>query len=320
MKKFLIFIYLIFAVSLSASESETIADKIDFHLSNTPSENGDKTFSYFRWLYNDNFSTGLYFVYEKRKTDSTLDDRAESLVVSDSRDTTFDFFPVEYRNSLGNVAKWRLGAGFNVTKNKLKEDGYFITSPSNPFHPLLTEIETTNHVFKNESELLFYTGKIQFELSLRLLDGYFNINNRSEYIPYYYLKSSQEINITPLTSNGPVSNNYSGGSAPYLMNEVKIHMLKLFEIQYQVEYQKLKYEQIGLDYDSGWILVAQDENKYTIFNYSLIFNFRPDIFEEVDFIIGFGKKWLNTKNDTTNETAYKENEWVYNIGVTSKKI
>jgi hypothetical protein len=104
------------------------------------------------------------------------------------------------------------------------------------------------------------------------------------------------------------------------MNEVKIHMLKLFEIQYQVEYQKLKYEQIGLDYDSGWILVAQDENKYTIFNYSLIFNFRPDIFEEVDFIIGFGKKWLNTKNDTTNETAYKENEWVYNIGVTSKKI
>ncbi len=134
------------------------------------------------------------------------------------------------------------------------------------------------------------------------------------------MKSSQEINITPLTSNGPVSNNYSGGSAPYLMNEVKIHMLKLFEIQYQVEYQKLKYEQIGLDYDSGWILVAQDENKYTIFNYSLIFNFRPDIFEEVDFIIGFGKKWLNTKNDTTNETAYKENEWVYNIGVTSKKI
>lgn len=322
MKKLLVLVLLLFAAAASAAENDSIADKIDFHLSNTPSETGDKTFSYFRWFYDDNFSTGIYFLYEKRKTDSALDDRAESLLVTDSKDTVFDFFPVEYRNNIGDVFKWRAGAGFNMTKNKLEEDGYFITSPTNPFHPDLPEFVTTNHVFKNRSESVFYTGKIQLQFFFRIFDGYFNIDNRSEYIPYYYLKSSQETNITPLVINGPVSNNYKGSSGPYLMNEIKIHLLKLFEIQYQVEYQKLKYEQINVDLTDtlDWVLVVRDEQRYTIKNYSLLFNFRPDIFEEVDFILGFGKKWLNTKNESTGEKPVDESEWVYNIGVTSKKM
>jgi hypothetical protein len=70
MKKILVLFLLLCAIALSATETGSIAEKIDFHLSNTPSENGDKTFSYFRWLYNENFSSGIYFVYEKRKTDT----------------------------------------------------------------------------------------------------------------------------------------------------------------------------------------------------------------------------------------------------------
>lgn len=321
LKKVLLFAVLFFSVSLFASESDPIADRIDFYLANTPSKNGDRTFSYFRWFYEKNISSGIYFVYEKRKTDSRLSGRDESLLVSDSKDTILDIFPFEYTGYSGEVLKWRLGAGFNVTKNELEENGYFITSPSNPFHPSIAETSTTNHVFKNTSDTIFYTGKIQFQFFIRGFDGYFKIDNRSEYIPYYYLKNSQETDITPLTSNGPVSNDYKGGAAPYLMNELKVHIFKLFEFQYQVEYQKLKFEQIAVNWSgSEWILEVQDENKYTIYNYSLLFNFKPDIFEDMDFIIGFGKKWLNTKNDTTGEKQVEENEWIYNIGVTSKKI
>lgn len=321
MKKLLVLAFLLFAVAAFAAEDDSIADKIDFHLSNTPSENGDKTFSYFRWFFNENLSSGIYFVYEKRKTDSTLSGRSESLLVADSKDTIVDFFPLEYNSTVSSFLRWRIGAGFNVTKNELEEKGYFITSPANPFHPMIAETSTINNVYKNTSDSIFYTGKIQFEFFIRGFDGFLNISNRSEYIPYYYLKSSQEINITPLTVNGPVSNDYNGGSAPYLMNEFKIHIFKLLELQYQVEYQKLKYEQIGIDHNgSDWILAVKDENKYKIFNYSYLINFKPEIFEEVDFVIGFGKKWLNTKNETTGEKPVDESEWIYNIGVTSKRI
>jgi len=321
MKKIVFFMILMISINSFAAETGSIIDKIDFHLSNTPSENGDKTFSYFRWLYNDNLSSGIYFVYEKRKTDTKLSGRADSLLVADTKDTILDFFPLEYNSSAGGFIKWRIGAGLNVTKNELEEKGYFVTSPSNPFHPSITEVSTTNHVYKNTSDSIFYTGKIQFEFFIRGFEGFLNISNRSEYIPYYYLMSSQDINITPLTVNGPVSNDYEGGSAPYLMNEVKIHIFKLFELQYQVEYQKLKYEQIGIDYNgSDWILSVNDENKYTIYNYSCLINFKPEIFEDVDFVIGFGKKWLNTKNETTGEKPVDESEWIYNIGVTSKRI
>jgi hypothetical protein len=241
--------------------------------------------------------------------------------VSKSRDIIFDIFPYEYTVALGGSLLMRGGIGLSIVKSALEEKGYFITSPLNPFHPSVLETATTNHVFNNSSDTTFYTGKFQIELKIKTFDDNFIIRNRTEYIPFYYLHHSQKMNISPLISNSPFSHDYSGASSPYLMNEIKIHVFKLLEFQYQIEYQKLKFEQIGINYNAGsWIFVAGDENTYTIHNHSFTLNLRPDIFKEVDPLVGLGKKWFRTKNTTTGESLVRENEWIFNIGFTSRKF
>lgn len=298
-----IFTALLLAFATNAFAGDSITESLKLNLMNTPSKNGDKTYSYIRWLYDDTYSSSIYFTYEKRTTDSKLAGLDESLLLSKTTDVIADFFPIELRGNPAEGITMRGGLGLNITYNKLEEQGYFNNG--------------ANQIFKNRSESTFYTVKLQGEFTFNLLNGNFTINDRVECIPVYYLMSSQKMSILPLATNSPVSNDYEGISFPYAMNDLKFYIFRLFEIQYTVEYQRLNYEQIDLN-DTADALVVKDENKYTIFNQTIMINLRPDIFKDLDLVLGFGKKYFSTKNNTTGEDPVKSNEWVYNIGVTSK--
>lgn len=312
----LLLILFLSALPLTAAESDVLK-KFDFNFNSNPNPHGQKSYGNFRYFYMENLSFSLYFTYENRKTDSLFSGREDSLVVTKTNDYTGDIYLGEYSIGLFNrLLTLRGGLAFNITANTTSEKGYFITSPENPFHEDITETETTNHVFTNNSEVIFYSPKIQAGINLRT--DLIKIENTFEYIPIYYLDYEQDTKVSPLIAAGTAEHTYSGWSHFYIKNDIRLLFFNLVEFQYIFEYQKLKFQRLGLDYDGGWVLVSQPATIYNISNHTLMGSLRPDLFADVDIIVGAGVRFLVTEDSANGLKLVDKKEWILNIGSASK--
>ncbi len=316
-KLFIIIIFGIFLCPGFASEETTRIGDFDFAFSSQPNPDGNRTEGMLRYYYNDIISSSFAGIYETRKTDSELSIRKDSLIVSKTKDLYLDIFFIEYKMSLiEKDLTLSIGAALNLTNSTLKEKGFFITSPTNPFHPDVPETVTTNHVLNNDQAIWFYSPKIQ--ANLKFIHDILKVDYVFEAIPIFKYDIDQTMSITPLVPAGEASYETSGSGTPYLKSNIRLLFVDLIEFQYIHEYQKFKFKQLGIGYNSGWILEEKEENEFTITSKTLLINLRPDLFMDIDLILGAGKRFLSTKNNTTSEDAIDESEWIYNLGFAKK--
>lgn len=324
-KKYLIIAVIIMsAVSLFAREQndEISIGNTDLSFSTQPNPKGNKTSGLVRYYFSEDrdISSSFSCIYETRKTDSKLNDREDSLLLSKNKDLTMDLGLLEYRMSFFNNAfRIRPSLAFNATYSDTEEKGYFITSAAKPFHPKIPEEETINHVFKNKTDIWFFSPKLQTDSSLEI--GFIKLKYSIEYIPVYYFTFNQTMTIMPLVSTGESNHSYNSTTSPYVKNSISTILFDFLEFKYIYEYQNLKFKQLKLNYNTGnstWFFEPGKETNFIIKNYYFVINLRPNIFGQHEFVIGGGKRYLETTNDSTKEKIEDESEWIVNLGYESR--
>lgn len=304
MKKLFLLLIIFISIPLFADESVETADlsntsKIDYEFSLQPKDDMTyRTFGMFRYLYSDELSSKFFASYETYKLEEEMKGFPGSSREEKSSDAMLDFYFIEYASKLLNdTLKLRAGLAFNIFIQNTEETADF------------TYGGVSQHS-DNVNDVCFYSPKIELEAVYKY--DRFGLKYQAEYIPVYYYTFNQEISITPLVSSGTVTNKYNDMGYPYLKNDI-IVKLWFIELQGIHEYQALKFKLLTLANDTAGYRFLPQISKFHISNFTLFLNFRINVFENSDLVLGAGKKYEKTVNDDTNDVLRDRSQWMFNV-------
>ncbi|OHD13384.1 MAG: hypothetical protein A2Y41_11310 [Spirochaetes bacterium GWB1_36_13] len=285
-----------------------------YQINAQPNPKGSKTTGMGRYLFTDTLFASAFFGYEKRQDDFSFENMPDSLILEKSESVNLDLF-FEYSVSLlDGSLRFVPGAGLTGVYSQSSQKGHFLSGPNYSVYTA----SNTNQVFENLVKFYILGPKLQLS-SFFKLDDILSIEHVIGYVPLYTYSLKQIISLRPLIA-GETTYTAMNNSAPYLTNELKIAVFDLAELQLNHEYQILQYKEIAPVSNADRTVTTfqiQPKTSYQINNLSFLINLKPVIMDKI-IILGVGKRYLQTKNQTTGVYEVDSSEWIFNIGFGKK--